>query len=272
MEDVPRCWPVLYSLYKLNRIEGHFFLQKYIYLAKVEENVSIDYEFVKGDYGPYSTGIKSDALVLDQEGFIEMIDVGRKWVFEITDKGKSLTEKLLKKIPKNDIKGIESVLEKFSSYSLLNLKEYVYKNHVRNEKENNQLKKQMLIDIADLLSIFRKYESSDNSLFLRGSLDYCSVLLKKENIKDKVKKDIFISSVSSYIKEIIELNDLILNKPEFLSYLNLKDHKEKFDFIQDLCSEKFQILPRLDDDNIDLELFFDDKDDSATSDLLTSII
>lgn len=268
--DLPRCWPILYSLQKMGEIQGHFYLQKYIYLAKVEGKVPIEYEFMKEDYGPYSTGIKSDAFLLHQEGFIEMLDVDGKWVFRITDKGRDAAQKILMKISKADITKFDRILDKFSSYSFYKLKNYVYKGHIRDEKTNKRLKRQILIDIMDLITIFRNQESSNNSLFVRGSLDYCALALKKEELTDSVKKDLLLTSVYSYLKDVVELNELILEKPELLSELNLRDLREKFIYVQDVTSRELKILPNLDDDDIDLELFLEDEDEEPASPILTS--
>lgn len=268
--DLPRCWPILYSLYKKGEIQGHFYLQKYLYLAKVEGKVPMDYEFIKEDYGPYSIGIKSDAFLLNRDGFIEMRNLDGKWVFTITEKGKNAAKKMLEKLSKRDITHFDKILEKFGSYSHYELKNYVYKSHIRDEKTNKRLKSQMLIDIMDLTYFFRDQESSSNSLFVRGSLDYCARALKKEDLKDPVKKDLLLTSIYFYLKDVVKFNDLILDKPEVLSELNLGDLMEKFDHVQDVASSEMKILPRLDDDNIDLELFLEDKDEEPASPLLTS--
>lgn len=261
MNNIPRCWPILYTLYKMKRIRGHFYLQKYIYLAKVEGEVPIEYEFSKDDYGPYSLGIKTDAFRLDHEGYIELSDSGGIWVFQITQKGRAVIKKIMEIIPESNITRFDGILDKFKGYSFTKLKNYVYSRHVKEDLENNQLKKQILMDIDDLISIFRGRESSHNSMFIRGSLDYCSMLLKKEDLKDTIKKDMLLSYISSYNHYIMELNELTV-KNDILDHLNLEDAVERFDHIQEIGSKELSIMPRLDDESADLELFLDDEDES----------
>jgi len=269
MKNIPRCWPILYSLYKLDKIEGNFYLQKYIYLAKVEGEVPIEYEFTKDDYGPYTTSIKSDAFLLKQEGYIEMEDVG-KWIFKITNKGKQIIEKLLENIPKRHIRHFDTVLNEYGSYTFYQLKNYVYSQHIKEDGEYEKLKTQMLIDIKDLISIFKNKKSSRNSMFIRGSLDYCLTVLKRENLTDPIQKDMLLNYISSYVDYLLEVNDLILNKPDILINLSLVEGEEKFDYIQEICSEELNMFPRLDDESLDLELILDDDDEEPSNPLFTS--
>ncbi len=269
MKNIPRCWPILYSLYKLDKIEGNFYLQKYIYLAKVEGEIPIEYEFTKDDYGPYTSSIKSDAFLLKEEGYIEMEDVG-KWIFKITNKGKQIIKNLLKSISKRHIKHFNAVLDKYSSYTFYQLKNYVYNHHIKEEGEYEKLKTQMLIDIKDVISIFRSKESSRNSIFIRGSLDYCLTVLKNENLKDPIQKDMLLNYISSYVDYLLEVNDLILNEPDTLTNLSIVEGEEKFDYIQEICSKELKIFPRLDDESLDLELLLDDDDEKLSNPLFTS--
>lgn len=272
MSKIPRCWPILYALYKMNRIRGHFYLQKYIYLAKVEGEIPIEYDFAKNDYGPYCLGIKTDAFRLNQEGYIDLIDDCDAWLFKITPKGEKVVQKMMELIPESNLTCFDNILDKFSKYTLTALKNYVYSNHIKEDTENNDLKKQILIDIKDLLSLFKEREPNHNSMFIRGSLDYCSIALKKENLTDPVQKDMLLSYISSYNNNILKLNELTMNEPNTLAHLNLEEVKEKFDYIQETCSKELDILPRLDDESADLELFLDDEDDDPLTPLFTSPI
>jgi uncharacterized protein YwgA len=272
MNSLPRCWPILYILEKNDEVRGHFYLQKYIYLAKVEGIVPIDYEFIKDDYGPYSVSIKADAFQLDRLGFIEMLGTDGKWIFRITEKGRQMVQEIMKKIKTNDKKSFDEILEKFSSYSLYELKNHVYKGHIRSEDENERLKSQLMIDIMDLISFFRSVESSNNSLLARGSLDYCSIALRKEQLKDKVKKDFLLGSISSYLEEVVKMNQLVRDDSHLLKQLNLEYLREKFDLLQELISKELKILPRLDDDDIDLDLFLEDENEKPVNSILTSTL
>ncbi|WP_048190512.1 hypothetical protein [Methanobacterium sp. SMA-27] len=256
----------------MNSIRGHFYLQKYIYLAKIEGEIPIEYEFSKDDYGPYSLGIKTDAFRLKDEGYIELNDDYGVWIFEITPKGRLIIEKIISALPKTNINNFDEILNKFHIYSFTKLKNYVYDQHIKEDVENNKLKKQILLDIKDLLSIFKSLESTSNSMFIRGSLDYCSLVLKNENLTDPIKKDMLLSYISSYNNFVLKLNELTIDEPNILEHLNLEEANEKFNYIQEICSKELNIFPRLDDDSVDLELFLDDEDDDPLTPLFTSPI
>jgi len=254
---VPRYWPILCSLSKLNEIEGSSYLQSYLYLAKEEGKVPIEYEFVKEDHSPYSPSIKSDSLVLDNRGFIKLLEDG---IFKITKEGRKFTREVVQNIPSEAVEGLHRILNKYKSYSFTELEKHFFQIISEYCKIQVVPKDQMIIDIKDLLEIFRTYDSSKNSLFVRGSLDYCRSLLKRENLEEGPEKDMVISHISVYINRITELDTFIRKSPDSLSDLSLTELIEKFDRIQDL-SKDFGLLPRLDDD-VDLEIFFDEADES----------
>ncbi len=260
MKDLPRCWPILFLLDELDEIQGHFYLQKYIYLAKVEGKIPMDYAFVKEDYGPYSISIKSDALLLDKKGLIKMFNDSGRWIFKLTSKGKLVTEKILENIPESNIQSFREILTKFKNLSLYQLKDHVYQTHIRTEEENNMLKNQIYSYIKELMHNFDKMEVNRNSVFILGSLDYCLMVLENENIDDSVKKDLLLTQIYSYSNKIKELNDLIYNKPKILIDLDIKDYEELFDYLQDIVSRELEIIPRLDDEDFNIESFieFDD--------------
>lgn len=266
MKDLPRCWPILFLLEELDEIQGHFYLQKYIYLAKVEGKVPINYAFVKDEYGPYSISIKSDAFILHEKGLIEMFNDSGRWIFKLTDKGKLVTEKILENIPKSNIQSFKGILAKFKNYSLYQLKNHVYNNHIRSEDENNMLKNQIYVYIKELMHYFDKVEVNKNSVFILGSLDYCLMVLENEDINDSIKKDLLLAQIYSYCTKIKDLSDLIYNKPEILIYLDIKDYEELFDYLQDIVSQELEIMPRLDDENFNIELFVTDDEDQKLND------
>lgn len=256
----PRYWPILCSLSKLEKIDGSSYLHSYLYLAKEEENIPIQYEFVKEDHTPYSPSIKSDSLVLDNNGFIKMLDDG---IFQITKTGRKLTRTVVKNIPREYVEGLHRILNKYKSYSFSELEMYFIKILSEYCKLQVVPKDQMIIDVNDLLEIFRSYDSSKNSLFVRGSLDYCLSLLKREKLSEGPERDVLIGHISNYVNKITELDTFIRKNPDSLSELCLAELIGKFNQIQDL-SEHFRLIPRLDDHDVDLELFFDEEDDSST--------
>lgn len=254
---VPRYWPILCSLSKLEKIDGSSYLHGYLYLAKEEGKVPIQYEFIKEDHSPYSPSIQSDSLVLDNKGFIKMLEDG---IYKITKEGRKLTKKITKNIPSEVVEGLHNILNKYKTYSFSELEIHFIEILSDYCKLQVVPKDQMILDINDLLEIFRSYETSKNSLFVRGSLDYCRLLLKRENLDNGPEKDVLISHISIYIDKITELDIFVRKSPDSLSDLSLSEVIEKFNRIQDL-SKDFDLLPRLDDE-IDLEIFFDDEDET----------
>lgn len=255
--NVPRYWPILCSLFKLEKIEGSSYLHSYLYLAKEEGDVPIPYEFIKEDHSPYSPSIQSDSLILDNNGFIKMLEDG---IYKITKEGKKLTRKVTRNIPSEVVEGLHNILNKYKTYSFSELE--IHFIEILSDYCQLQVvpKDQMIMDINDLLEIFRSYDTSKNSLFIRGSLDYCLSLLKKENLSEGAEKDVLISHISIYVQKITELDSFIRKSPNSLADLSLSELFEKFNRIQDL-SKDFDLLPRLDDE-LDLDTFFDDEDET----------
>lgn len=262
MTNLPRCWPILFVLDELDEIQGHFYLQKYIYLAKVEGQIPIDYEFIKEDYGPYSISIKSDAFSLDSKGLIEMFYDSGRWIFQITDKGRFVTERILENVTEDYINTFKEVLSKFTNHSLSQLKNHVYSNHIRSEEDNFKLKLQIYSYIKDLMDYLENEDVNRNSAFLLGSLDYCLIALEQEDLDDPVKKDNLFAQIQSYSTKIEEIIDLISNKPDILIYLDIKECQERFEYLQDIVSNELNVIPRLDDENFDIEFLLDSEEDN----------
>lgn len=133
--------------------------------------------------------------------------------------------------------------------------------------EENQLKKQLMTDIEELLSTFRSCEISSNSLLIKGSLVYCRKILKKYYDKDSREIDVVTTHISLYIKRITELE--LLMKNENLINLDLKKCIDEFNKIQKLSSD-FGLFPRLDDDNLDLAILLDEKHEYKPSKMLSN--
>lgn len=254
MTNLPRCWPILFVLDELDEIQGHFYLQKYIYLAKVEGQIPIDYEFIKEDYGPYSITIKSDAFFLNKKDLIEMEYDSGRWIFRITEQGKFVVKRILENVNESNINRFKDVLSEFRNYSLSRLKKHVYSNHIRSEEDNIKLKVQIYSYIKELIDYLETEDVNRNSAFLLGSLDYCLIALEQENLDDPVKKDILFTQIQSYSTKVMEIIDLISNKPDILIYLDIKEFQERFEYLQDIISNELKVIPRLDDENFDIEL------------------
>lgn len=255
--ELPKYWAILYALYRLKRICNSFDLQKYLYLAKVDGNAPIEYIFVEDYYGPCCSSIKHDVISLGDQGYITL-SFENGWVFEITDDGVKQVEDFIKDVPVEVQKSFDHILEEYSSLSVVKLRDYMCDWHIKPKprEESEQLKKQLLTEIEFLLSEFSHFESNGNSLFIRGSIDYCLLVLKRE-ILDDIQKNNLLTIVSGYIKKIMILRELTRENPEILGYLCLNDLKEDFELTQEACVE-YKVLPALFDEDVDLSAFIEE--------------
>lgn len=255
---LPKYWPILYVLYRLKKIYNTFNLQKYLYLAKVDGNAPIEYIFVEDYYGPCCSSIKQDVISLGDQGYIK-VSFENGWVFEITENGVKQVEDFINDVPIEVQKSFDHILDKYSSLSVVRLRDYVYDWHIKSKPrdEYEQLKHQLLTEIDFLLSEFFHFESNGNSLFIRGSIDYCLLVLKRENLDDVVQKDNLLTIINSYIKKIMVLRELTRENPELLGHACLNDLKEDFELIQEACVE-YKVLSALYDEDIDLSAFIEE--------------
>jgi uncharacterized protein YwgA len=255
--ELPKYWPILYVLYRLKRICNSFALQKYLYLAKVDGNAPIEYIFVEDYYGPCCSSIKQDVISLGDQGYIK-VSFENGWVFEITEDGVKQVEDFINAVPVEVQKSFNYILEKYSALSMVKLRDYMCDRHIKPKpgEEYEQLKKQLLIEIDLLLSKFSHCESNGNSLFIRGSIDYCLLVLKRENLDD-IQKSNLLTIISGYLKKIMTLKEFIRANPELLGHLCLNDLKEEFELTQEACAE-YKVVPALFDENIDLSTFIEE--------------
>jgi hypothetical protein len=222
-EGLPKFWSILYALYRLKRICNSFELQKYLYLAKVDGKAPIDYIFVDDYYGPGCSCIKQDAIALGEQGYIK-VSFENGWVFEITEDGIKQVENYIRSVPVEVRRSFDHILEKYISLPLVKLRDNWYMNSKPRE-EHEQIKKQLLSEINILLNEFSQFESNGNSLFIRGSIDYCLLVLKRENLGD-IQKDNLLAIIKGYLKKIITLRELTRGNQNVLGYCCLNDIKE----------------------------------------------
>jgi len=247
-EELPKFWSILYVLCRLKRICNSFELQKYLYLAKVDGNAPIDYIFVDDYYGPCCSSIKEEAIALGEQGYIN-VSFENGWVFEITEDGIKQVENFIRAVPVEVRRSFDHILEEYTSFPLIKLRDNWYMNSKPGE-EHEQIKKQLLSEINLLLNEFSQFESNGNSLFIRGSIDYCLLVLKRENLDD-IQKDNLLAIINGYLKKIMTLSELTRGNHEVLGYFCLNDIKEDFELTQKACVE-YNVLPALFDDDIDL--------------------
>ena len=254
---LPKYWPILYALYRLKRICNSFDFQKYLYLAKVDGNAPIEYIFVEDYCGPCCSSIKRDAISLGDQGYIK-VSFENGWVFEITEDGVKQVECFINDVPVEVQKSFDHILEEYSSFPMVKLRDHVYDWHIKPKprEEYEQLKKQLLTEIELLLNEFSNFESNGNSLFIRGSMDYCLLVLKREKLDD-VQKNNLLSIINGYIKKITILRELTRENPEILEHLCLNDLKEDFELTQEACVE-YKVVPALFDEDVDLSAFVEE--------------
>ena len=254
---LPKYWSILYALHRLTRIGTSFDLQKYLYLAKVNSNVPIEYIFVDEDYGPCCSSIKQDAQHLGDLGYLD-VSFESGWVFKITEAGEKQVEEFIHDVPEDVQKSFDHILQECSSLSLLQLREGAgdLGKEPKTREEYEQLKKQLLAEIELLLNEFSYFESNGNSLFVRGSLDYFQLVLKRENLDDIQKVNLLIL-INGYLKKIVLLRELTRENPELLEHLCLNDLKEDFELAQMACVD-YKVLPALFDEDIDLSAFVEE--------------
>jgi len=118
-------------------------------------------------------------------------------------------------------------------------------------EEFAKLKRQLIVENEFLLKDFQDLEPSSNSVFILGTLDYCRIALKKENLDDIVKKGHLFSVMEGYIGKYDALQELLKENPETLVGLRLEQFKEDFEQVQNICSE-YGVLSALYDENLDL--------------------
>ena len=263
---LPKYWPILYVVYRLKRVYNSFNLQKYLYLAKVEGNAPIEYVFVNDYCGPRCASIKQDAISLGARGYLR-VSFENGWVFEITEEGARVAEELMNNLPVEVKNAFDHILEEYSSLPVVKLRDYVYNDNnvhqrpgaklrMRTEYEYGELKNQIKSEINLLLHDFSGMESNGNTLFLLGSLDYCMLVLKRENLSETFQKDNLITLIDGYVKKVMLLRELLGNNPELVGEICLNDLKEDFELIQE-ASEEYKVLPALYEEGIDLSVFVD---------------
>ncbi|WIV67530.1 PadR family transcriptional regulator [Natrialbaceae archaeon AArc-T1-2] len=115
-------------------IEGITRFMKLVFLAQ-EERLGRDiYEYVPGQYGPFSKELYDDLDKLERKEFVERVDEptikeNDRQVYQITDKGRR-TLRQAREIPDNDfpeaVESISELKDSYNSMDLWDLLEYVY--------------------------------------------------------------------------------------------------------------------------------------------------
>ncbi len=254
-EAAPRFWPILYSIFKTGKIDFHFFLQKYIYLAKREGKAKIGYVFEKYDFGPYCRLIKADTITLQEQNLIDIYsDYGRH--FSVHNGAENDIKTILQSVPKKELKIMDAILEKYKGYSVSELKKYIYSKYVKRPEDINLRKQELVEESGKLLGEIKKMPRSKNSLIVEAALDYSKSLLVKENFKDVIKKEIVVSSVNDLFDKIENILTATKENPPTLECLDIVDVEEDFEIVQ-AVSEELGVLPSLGGNETDLNVFIE---------------
>lgn len=256
IETAPRFWPILYSIFRAGKIDFHFFLQKYIYLAKREGKAKIGYVFEKYDFGPYCRLIKADAIALQEQNLIDIhSDYGRH--FSIHKGAENDIKAILQKsVPEKELKIMDAILEKYKGYSVSELKKYIYSKYVKRPEDISLLKQELIEESGKLLGEVKKMPRSKNSLTLEAALDYSKSLLVKENFRDVIKKEIIVSSVNDLFDKIENILTATKESPPALECLGIVDVEEDFEIVQ-AVSDELGVLPSLGGNETDLNVFIE---------------
>lgn len=255
LEQLPRYWPILYILDRISAETCHFFLQKNIFLSKVEAKFPVKYTFSKHEHGPYCIDIKADAKDLDTRGLISMKwdSSFNRWQFSIKEAGKVELKRLNADIPEKWFKKINNVLDRYHDYSITDLEKIVYKKYVKEKKETDGVLNNVRENIQKTLNQFKDYAPSYNLFLLSGSLEYCLLAIDNvEDNKDIVQRNYFISVIYDYVSKVVEIGSMVAQNPDCLNELDLRDEEDTFYLIQQICKE-ISDFPSLEE--IDLSKF-----------------
>jgi len=137
-KPVPRQVYTLLMLYTDNGspIVGRLRLEKMIFLLDQtvrRKRLHIAdklYDFRPYQYGPFSEEVYDDMELLKDLGLAHIKEKQGEQVFEITDKGKVLVERMLKEraIPSSLFSEVEDIKRRWNRTDLRSLIEYIYKN------------------------------------------------------------------------------------------------------------------------------------------------
>lgn len=246
----PRYWPILFILQKVNLLKSHFLLQKYIFLAKVEARLPIDYIFVKEAHGPYCVDIKQDARELASEGLISMEFNADKpaWAFKAQDEEKVDIDRIINDIPEKWKKKFIGILDKYRKFSISDLEKHVYEHHVRSLEKNTQIISNIKSTAQTLEKSVESYPPNYNSYLVQGIIEYCLLALRKTP-GDIIQQDYLIRNIYYLLSSVTEIDELVRKDSECLAKIDLRDLEEEFEITQIACKEVAE-MPLLEEMNL----------------------
>ena len=140
----------------------------------------------------------------------------------------------------------DTASKSFDNISNFNL----FNKHINDAQfENNTELENIVVDKAKgLMDIFENFTISSNRLFILGSLDYFRIVLDKEKLDNKSKKEL-LKRFYEY-SEKIEINYFKnYYKSDNFAYLDLSNLKKDFDNLEEYVSDELKILPKFDENS-----------------------
>ena len=244
-------------------------VQKLVYLSKFFgwEN---DYHFNFHKHGPYSCELSEDyrninedstPIILKTDSLTSFMQNQPNEFLEATSTILYYINKVkIENIDKNSVLDILSFLKPHIPKTIMvesykKIREYDLLNLDISPKQDALSKKIVLDKLDGLISIFENYESCSNQMLFLGSLDYFRLALKRENLKKQQKNELMktVFEYGEYIENFYFTKRMV---PENFSYYDLTPVEEEFDKLQHYI-EDLGILPRLNDENVDLSIFLE---------------
>jgi uncharacterized protein YwgA len=252
IERIPeRGWIPLYTLRKVGKIASAIKLQKLIFLIQTEGKID-GYRFFKHYYGPYSEELEVDIRSFSQS--LDLVDVqvveGNKYpyyVYSPTRKGIETIQEIIEKIPLEDLKRADKIINKYMNKNYKELTEYVYKNYVIPEQTFETICPSLSDNLISLENVWEKWYKDDcpASLLILAVVEYCSKALEKlKTVQESVVRGVCISSISELTAKIVDLtsNYQTSESCPFSFKSLLTEISDYINFLDSYCS-KNNILP-----------------------------
>ena len=250
-------------------------VQKLVYLSKFF-GWDNSYHFNFHENGPYSCQLSEDYRSIDSfndkkhdynfdnDKFKEFTMNQDTGYFESTSSILYYLSKMnLTQINKNEIISVvtslkphlskDTILKSYENILKFDLVNYTPQNSTFDDL--NTYEKIVKDKSKGLMSIFERYDVCSNRLFLLGSLDYFTFVLKHENVDAETRSEL-LKKLYDYAEEVEKEYFLIHPSNEELINIDLSNLEHHFDLLQDYISKELRIIPKL-DENTDLSIFFE---------------
>lgn len=249
-------------------------VQKLVYLSKFF-GWDNKYHFNFHKHGPYSCELSHDYKMLSENLSLKSgnmnleLDSMRNFIQNHPTEFLEATSSILyyiKKVNSNNV-NVNEILDILSylkphihkiiiveSYN--KIKEYELINHDLINDNNDNLTKEIVLDkLNGLIGIFEKYDVCSNQMLFLGSLDYFRLALEREKLNPQQQNELLnvVFDYAEYVENYYFTNHMF---PENFPYYDLTPIEEDFNQLQYYISD-LSILPRLNDENVDLSIFLE---------------